>query len=96
MEQRDLPALMVAIESVDDIGSMIMVQRRLAIQSFLVDPASAIQLYPQLGTDLVSFFSQSSNPHINDETGLPVRGREADYEKWRIAQVWARTYQRYC
>lgn len=96
MKQKDLPALMLAIESINDMGSMLMVQRRLAIQSFLVNPAGALQLYPTLSDDLLSFFSQSSNPHINEATGLPVKGRETDYERWRTAQQWARTHQRYC
>jgi hypothetical protein len=95
MEAMYLPAISAAIRGIDDMGSMVSVQRRMAIQSFLINPAGALHLYPQLENDLVSFFSSSSNPHLNEATGLPVKGREVDYERWRIAQEWARTYERY-
>jgi hypothetical protein len=75
-----------------DLGSSALVQRRQAIQLFLVNPQSAIELYPQLEEDLIVFFSQSSNPHADDRTGLPISGREDDYHRWAAVQHWARMH----
>lgn len=73
-------------------GISAIVQRRQAIQLFLHSPAVALQQYPALSDDLISFFSQSSNPHFNEATGLPAHGREADFEQWKAAQEWANVY----
>lgn len=75
-----------------DSGALSIMQRRRAIKSFLANPEGALQRFPNLSNDLITFFSQSTNPHQNDETGLPARGREVDFEKWKVAQEWAQSH----
>jgi hypothetical protein len=62
--------------------------RREALQYFLQDPERACQLFPSLKKDLVTFFSQSSNPHKRED-GSPISGREDDFAKWEAAHRWA-------
>jgi hypothetical protein len=93
MEKRQLFPALIERDDSDALENTAMLRRRQAIQSFLRDPAAAMRQYPELGSDLISFFSQSINPHRSDDTGLPVKGREADYEKWKAAQEWAREFE---
>jgi len=73
----------------EDVDAIAIVRRRKAIQLFLNNPEEAIQLYPELETDLIIFFARSSNPNLNPVTGLPTTGRENDFERWEEAQQWA-------
>jgi hypothetical protein len=74
----------------DELNAQL-VQRRQAIQLFLSNPQAAIDLYPHLEEELVTFFSQSSNPHMDDTTGEPIAGREEEFNKWDAVRHWART-----
>src|ERR1043165_9553051 len=65
------------------------VRRRHAIQLFLNNPEEAIQLYPELESDLISFFLLSTNPNTNLGTGMSLATKEKDFLKWELAREWA-------
>lgn len=74
----------------NDIDSLS--QRREAIQSFMNNPERTVDMFPQLGQDLIIFFSQSTNPHMNDTTGEPINGHEVDFDRWEAIRRWAREH----
>jgi hypothetical protein len=90
MEHRIQAPIPHAAEALlSESSSAALIRRRQAIQSFLRNPAAAIQSYPDLQVDLLIFFSLTTNPHVSDLTGLPAAGREADFAQWEAARAWA-------
>jgi hypothetical protein len=63
-------------------------ERGRALEAFLVDPADACVMYAALKWDLITFFAQSTNPHI-DDCGKPQAIYAERCEQWESAHVWA-------
>jgi hypothetical protein len=64
-------------------------QRRKVLGLFLNNPVDTFHQYPDFGLELITFFSRSSNPHLDQVTGQSVLGRELDFENWEAAKAWS-------
>ena len=63
--------------------------RRQALRSFLQNPEAAVELYPGLKNELITFFQLSSNPYTGTGSNAPASGKEAEYALWEAARQWA-------
>ena len=65
-----------------------LLKRREALDNFLLHPEGACLAFPDLKKELISFFSQSSNP-FTDGQGLPTN--VFNYHRWEKAIQWAKS-----
>lgn len=65
-------------------------KRREALEAFLLHPEGACLAFPDLRKDLITFFSQSSNPFL-DHSGKAQEG--TSYEQWDRAISWAKSQE---
>ena len=86
--------LQAPLDSADDLidgvsYSDLLQQRREVLPMFLHRPDDTYLKYPDLGLELITFFSRSSNPYLDQVSGYSVAGREPEFERWETARKWA-------
>jgi hypothetical protein len=65
-----------------------LLNRKEALDAFLMNPEHACEHFPELREDLVTFFALCTNPHVNDNgTEKTAGGKKAG--EWERAQIWA-------
>jgi hypothetical protein len=74
--------------------SELLEQRRKAIDLFLHSPADTFMSHPELGLELITFFSRSTNPYFDQNTGHSVLGSEIEFERWEATRKWAQEKQK--